>query len=155
MGKNLKAQAAMEYLMTYGWAILIVVIVAAALFALGVFNPATYTGTRATGFANLGVPSDWQRTAAGAFTIVLKNALGQAVTFNQVNATCGPVATPIVVLATTQPLLVGAGGTITYTGSCSSIAAGSSYSTTVSASYTVQGQTLMRSDTGTVTGAAA
>ena len=33
-----KAQAAMEYLMTYGWAILIVVIVVAALYAMGVFT---------------------------------------------------------------------------------------------------------------------
>jgi hypothetical protein len=33
-----KAQAAMEYLMTYGWAILIVVVVVAALYAMGVFK---------------------------------------------------------------------------------------------------------------------
>ena len=33
-----KAQSAMEYLMTYGWAILIVIIVAAALYALGIFT---------------------------------------------------------------------------------------------------------------------
>lgn len=37
--KKLKGQGAMEYLMTYGWAILIVVIVGVALAALGVFNP--------------------------------------------------------------------------------------------------------------------
>ena len=36
-----KAQAAMEFLMTYGWAILIVLIVLASLFFLGVFNPKT------------------------------------------------------------------------------------------------------------------
>ena len=36
---NKKSQAAMEFLMTYGWAILIVLIVLAALFFLGVFNP--------------------------------------------------------------------------------------------------------------------
>ena len=34
-----KGQAAMEYLMTYGWAILIVVVVVAALYAMGVFKP--------------------------------------------------------------------------------------------------------------------
>ena len=34
-----KAQAAMEFLMTYGWAILIVLIVLAALFYLGIFSP--------------------------------------------------------------------------------------------------------------------
>ena len=34
-----KGQAAMEYLMTYGWAILVVLIALGALFYLGVFNP--------------------------------------------------------------------------------------------------------------------
>ncbi|MCS7135392.1 MAG: hypothetical protein N3E38_01165 [Candidatus Aenigmarchaeota archaeon] len=33
-----KAQSAMEYLMTYGWAILIIVVVIAALYAMGVFK---------------------------------------------------------------------------------------------------------------------
>ncbi len=37
-----KAQSAMEYLMTYGWAILIIGIALAALFELGVFNSANY-----------------------------------------------------------------------------------------------------------------
>lgn len=36
-----KAQAAMEYLMTYGWAILIIVVVVAALYAMGVFRTGT------------------------------------------------------------------------------------------------------------------
>lgn len=34
-----KGQSAMEYLMTYGWAILIIVVVLAALFYMGVFTP--------------------------------------------------------------------------------------------------------------------
>ncbi len=37
-----KAQSAMEYLMTYGWAILIIAVVLGALFQLGVFNGATF-----------------------------------------------------------------------------------------------------------------
>jgi len=36
-----KAQTAMEYLMTYGWAILIIIVVVAALYALGVFSVRT------------------------------------------------------------------------------------------------------------------
>jgi hypothetical protein len=36
---NKKAQTAMEFLITYGWAILVVLIVLAALFILGIFNP--------------------------------------------------------------------------------------------------------------------
>jgi hypothetical protein len=34
----MKGQAAMEYLMTYGWAILIVIAVVVALYAMGVFR---------------------------------------------------------------------------------------------------------------------
>lgn len=37
-----KAQSAMEYLTTYGWAILIVVVVIVALDGLGIFNPSTF-----------------------------------------------------------------------------------------------------------------
>ena len=40
---SVKSQSAMEYLMTYGWAILIIAIVLAALFSLGVFSPTAYT----------------------------------------------------------------------------------------------------------------
>ncbi len=36
--------------MTYGWALLVIVVVGAALFALGVLNPTTYTQTRCQGF---------------------------------------------------------------------------------------------------------
>ncbi len=39
-----KAQSAMEYLMTYGWAILIIAVVLGALFSLGVFNGSNLLG---------------------------------------------------------------------------------------------------------------
>jgi len=46
LGKTfIKAQSAMEYLMTYGWAILIVAVVLGALYSLGVFNGAAFLGT--------------------------------------------------------------------------------------------------------------
>ena len=38
-----RAQSAMEYLMTYGWAILVIAIVLAALFELGIFNSVNTT----------------------------------------------------------------------------------------------------------------
>lgn len=41
-----KAQSAMEYLMTYGWAILILAVVLAVLFGLGLFNGNNLTGTK-------------------------------------------------------------------------------------------------------------
>jgi hypothetical protein len=41
--KSQKSQSAMEYLMTYGWAILIIAIVLVALFSLGIFNSANFS----------------------------------------------------------------------------------------------------------------
>ncbi len=38
-----KSQSAMEYLMTYGWAILIIAIVLVAFFSLNLFNPYTFS----------------------------------------------------------------------------------------------------------------
>ncbi len=43
--KTFKAQSAMEYLMTYGWAILIIAVVLGALFSLGVFSGGNLLGT--------------------------------------------------------------------------------------------------------------
>jgi len=40
---NKKLQSAMEYLMTYGWAILIIAVVLGALYQLGIFNSYTFT----------------------------------------------------------------------------------------------------------------
>ncbi len=37
-----RSQSAMEYLMTYGWAILVIAIILAALYTLGIFNPLTF-----------------------------------------------------------------------------------------------------------------
>jgi hypothetical protein len=37
----MKTQSAMEYLMTYGWAILIVTLVVGVLYTLGLFNPSS------------------------------------------------------------------------------------------------------------------
>jgi hypothetical protein len=42
---RLRGQSAMEYLMTYGWAILIIAVVLGALFSLGLFSGSTLLGT--------------------------------------------------------------------------------------------------------------
>ena len=44
-GRRFRAQSAMEYLMTYGWAILIIAVVLGELFSLGVFNGSSLLGT--------------------------------------------------------------------------------------------------------------
>ena len=57
MSHNTKSQSALEYLMTYGWAILVIVIVAAVLYSLGIFSPSSSLSTTVTGFANTPVSS--------------------------------------------------------------------------------------------------
>jgi len=40
----MKGQTALEYLITYGWAILVILVVLAVLWYYGVFNPAKWSG---------------------------------------------------------------------------------------------------------------
>ncbi len=46
----MRGQGAIEYLMTYGWALLVIVVVGAALYSAGVLNPASYVSSKCTGF---------------------------------------------------------------------------------------------------------
>ena len=82
---NKKAQSALEYLLTYGWAILIVIIVGASLYALGVFNPGTFTGKRVTGFTQFQVVDHKVDTNTNV-TLVFGNRLGKTVTLGDVTA---------------------------------------------------------------------
>ena len=78
-----KGQSALEYLLTYGWAILIVIIVGASLYALGVFSPGQWTGKRQTGFAQFRV-ADFSLNEDGNFSIAFQNQLGKTVTLNNI-----------------------------------------------------------------------
>jgi hypothetical protein len=46
--KPRKAQSVLEFLTTYGWAILILIIVLAVLYVLGIFNPSVYAPNTCT-----------------------------------------------------------------------------------------------------------
>ena len=48
-----RGQGAMEYLMTYGWAILVVMIVGIVMWQLGIFNLGQTTATTAKGFSRI------------------------------------------------------------------------------------------------------
>jgi hypothetical protein len=57
MSKQKKAQAAMEFLMTYGWAILVVLIAIGALSYFGVFSPGKWLPTAATIGSGFSIPA--------------------------------------------------------------------------------------------------
>ena len=144
----------MEYLMTYGWAILIVIIVAAALYALGVFNPTTWTGSRATGFANVGAPTEWTLDGgSGNFTLVIPNHVGESINITSVKVEIGGASQTNTTY--TDPVLA-SGSTTTYIiqFGTSPIASGSSYSAQVTIKYKKASGTLELTDTGTLTGTA-
>ncbi len=71
---RLKAQSAMEYLMTYGWAILIIAIVLGALFSLGVFSSSSFIGT--TCIPASGYFCSSPSLYAGNFIVTLGQATG-------------------------------------------------------------------------------
>ena len=71
-----KGQGAMEYLMTYGWAILVVMIVGIAMWQLGIFNMGGTTVT-STGFAKIKPQlAGTGLTADGQFIGVFTNGVG-------------------------------------------------------------------------------
>ncbi|MFH1587222.1 MAG: hypothetical protein ABID38_05160 [Candidatus Diapherotrites archaeon] len=72
-----KAQSALEYLMTYGWALIVIIIVVAALFAFGIFNPPA--AARCAGLDKL-LYKDHAVSAAGdTITIAFGNGAGSTI----------------------------------------------------------------------------
>ena len=51
--KAARGQAALEFLMTYGWVLVIIVISGAALYSMGILNPSTYMKKGCVGFEKL------------------------------------------------------------------------------------------------------
>ncbi|MCL4399124.1 LamG domain-containing protein [Candidatus Parvarchaeota archaeon] len=73
---NPRSQSALEYMMTYGWAILIIVIVAAVLYSFGIFSPSSSISATITGFSGAGV------TAASCINSVNNQILALSITDN-------------------------------------------------------------------------
>jgi len=99
-----KGQAAMEFLMTYGWALLVVLIAIAALAFFGVLNPSRFlpsTCTLAPGFSCV----DYAARATGtAVQLILQNGLG-----DNINSV-------ILYLASIQGAGTGCTGSVTFAG---------------------------------------
>ncbi len=139
----------MEYLMTYGWAILIVIIVAAALYALGVFTPATTT-TEAR-FQTLGASTAHDLEAGGTFRIKLPNQVGKTVNVTSVAVT--PTAGGTGCTTNTTSFTITPGQIVETTVDCSpmGLSSGAPYSLKLTVDFTPTGG-YGQSDSATVTG---
>jgi len=86
--KGVKGQAALEYLMTYGWAILVILIVGVVLWQMGFFNPPS-TGHGCSGFSHI-VPLDTKLTGSTKqLKIFISNEAGARLDVNGISATIG------------------------------------------------------------------
>lgn len=147
--KRKKGQAGLDFLMTYGWALLIIVLIIAALFALGVFDVGSFVGSRASGFTEIGVVG-WNLADNGDFTIMLENHAGKSVTIDEINATYKTES-----IGYSTPIDLGNGmrtGTLSVGTFTSPDAAGSPFTITVGVAYTDSETGFEYSDSGTVTG---
>ena len=161
----MKGQTAIEYLMTYGWAILIILIVAGVLAYYGIFAPAGFLGPTARGFGQVQVLNPWSLTAAnGALTLNLENRVGGTIQVTNISytltngGTASEWALPICPNGCTDPtdptntnLTSGSKGVFVTSPITTVIGtAGSTYTATVTITYGYSGGTF--SSTGTISG---
>jgi uncharacterized protein (UPF0333 family) len=83
-----KGQGAMEYLMTYGWAILVVIIVGVVLWQMGIFNPSGGTAPGSSGFGSVRA-KDWSCSIVNGPSVQWVNGAGEKITVTvPTGATC-------------------------------------------------------------------
>lgn len=86
-----KGQAAMEFLMTYGWAILVVLVAIGALAYFGVLSPEKLLPEKCIISSGSGLYCDDFAASTGTVTIQLKNLLTDPVTISSINVVSFPV----------------------------------------------------------------
>lgn len=137
-----KGQAAMEFLMTYGWAILVVLVAIGALAYFGVLNPSRFLPNSCTVAPGISC-DDFKIGTGGTGTVVLRNGMGvdlNAVTVS-VGAVVGTGCNNVTWTDATQL-------TCTYTGLTVS---GSRFKDTITVAYQAAGSSIPHSMTGSIT----
>ena len=83
-GEQYRGQSSVEYLMTYGWAFIILLAVIAILYSFGVFNPQQYMGEECLFQPSLQCKSmslsSSTSSSPGDFKLDLTNGLGYKIT---------------------------------------------------------------------------
>jgi len=154
-----RGQAAIEYLMTYGWAILIIIIIGVALVALGLTNPAMWAPPKgASGFSGFQV-TDWAYFTNGTdgnLSLVIVNKYGSRIKINNLTGKIGTKSSTGWTCEGELELESGERIICNITFSGVSISPGARYSADVSINFTDVGSTFQTTtiSKGTVFGSA-
>ena len=142
-----RGQAAMEFLMTYGWAILVVLIAIGALAYFGVINPERFLPSSCTLAPGLAC-EEW-KVSGTTVTLKIRNGMGSDLTINNIAL---DVSTPSGITATynNDCTSITAGATCTATFGLSSTGTGK-FQATINVDYKKSGEELNHTITGTLT----
>ncbi len=105
IARKTRAQSAVEYLTTYGWAIIIIAIVLAALYEIGLFNPSGFVSTTCTFPAEFGCLTA-VLSSSSATTNAIMNVTIQQSTQSVINITaygCNNLGTPTNMILPNNP----------------------------------------------------
>ena len=142
-----RSQAAMEFLMTYGWAILVVLAAIAALAYFGILSPEKFLPEKCVISTGSGIFCDEFSASASADTITfrIKNILTDDVSISSIT-TDNPVC------SYTGPAIISADSTADFTLSCSAgLNSGDKVKANIKIPYTVGAAGLSKSTSGSLT----
>ena len=141
-----KSQAALEFLMTYGWAILVVLVVIGALAYFGILNPEGLLPSRCT--LQTGLRCVDHTITPTVVTAVVQNSLGYDISAVTVYAgQCG----------SSGPVTIANDNQVKFAIACTApgpLTTGARYSNTINVSYTASSDVggLLHKNVGTVRG---
>ena len=146
-----RGQAAMEFLMTYGWAILAAIVAIGVLAYFGVFSPGKLAGSSAI-VNNPFYANAWQVTTT-AVNLEMTNNGGDTLIVSEITVTgtgasSGDDCTTGAIATTMNPGAQVPAFAVTCTGA--TMAAGESYAGNIKITYTKSGSTLTQISTGTI-----
>ena len=138
-----KGQAAMEFLMTYGWAILAAIIAIGVLAYFGVFSPGTFISNSITVNAPFGTTQELSLTTS-SMNFVLRNGGGDSATISNINVVgCGSNGTDM----TLQD-----GDSMLITVPCTGLVSGDKFKGTLTVTYRTGDELIDLTSTGSIAG---
>jgi len=142
--RNNKGQAALEFLMTYGWAILAAIVVIGVLAYFGVFSPSSYVPNQCVISAPFGCNAGI--VEAAGVTLEVINGGGEQYNITSIDVSTSPGSCT----ANTTVGSVAADSKTTVVIPCTGLTAGSKFKGQITISYTKAGSALTLTSSGTI-----